>query len=246
MNKSSIIHLTEVTSTNSYLKDKLQSENVPEWTIVTSDFQSKGRGQQGNYWEAESGKNLLMSMVLYPHFLKNHQQFLVAKLIAVALCETFSAYASGFSIKWPNDIYWKDKKIAGTLIENEWLGDHIHHMIVGNGINLNQTVFVSDAPNPISLIQICGHKIDRNIFLAQFIERAKAHYEALTNLHTSELNETYQQHLYRHDGYYPYADKEGLFNARILKVGDDGYLYLTDEQNRIRTYCFKEVQFMLN
>ena len=118
------IVLAETTSTNTYLAALCQKEACAELTTVYSSFQSAGRGQRGNSWESEAGKNLLFSFVVYPEFLEAHRQFYLSQVTALALHDVLSSYTEGISIKWPNDIYWKDKKICGTLIENDLTGIH--------------------------------------------------------------------------------------------------------------------------
>ena len=140
------IVLAETTSTNTYLAALCQKEACAELTTVYSSFQSAGRGQRGNSWESEAGKNLLFSFVVYPEFLETHRQFYLSQVTALALHDVLSSYTEGISIKWPNDIYWKDKKICGTLIENDLTGIHISRSISGTGVNLNQERFLSDAP----------------------------------------------------------------------------------------------------
>ena len=153
-----LVALDETASTNQYLSqlcNQLQ-ESVAELTTVTAEFQTAGKGQRGNTWEAEEGKNLLFSFVLYPSFLEARRQFILSQIVSLAIKEELSRWSDEITIKWPNDIYWKDKKICGILIENDLSGHHIRRSIAGIGININQEVFNSDAPNPFSLKQIPG------------------------------------------------------------------------------------------
>ena len=155
-----LIHLEETDSTNKYLNELCNKQCVEELTTITADFQTSGRGQRGNSWESEAGQNLMFSFVLYPTFLKARRQFLLSQIISLAIKEELERYVSNISIKWPNDIYWKDKKICGMLIENDLTGVHISRSITGIGINVNQETFCSDAPNPVSLKQINGQSYD--------------------------------------------------------------------------------------
>lgn len=173
------IVLAETTSTNSYLSDLCNAQTCPELTSVYSSFQSAGRGQRGNSWESEAGKNLLFSFVLYPDFLEAHRQFYLSQVTALALYDVLSSYTEGISIKWPNDIYWKDKKICGTLIENDLTGIHISRSISGTGVNLNQERFYSDAPNPVSLCQITGNRYDVREILEQIMDKVADYYQRL-------------------------------------------------------------------
>ena len=131
-----IINLDETDSTNHYLAQLCDREPISEYTTVRADYQTAGKGQRGNTWESEKGKNLLFSFVLYPTFLKAHRQFLLSQLTALAVKETLELWTDDIRIKWPNDIYWKGKKICGMLIENALQGKCIEECVVGVGLNV--------------------------------------------------------------------------------------------------------------
>lgn len=149
-----IIRLEETTSTNNYLRGLVGKESLPEGSIVVTEYQTAGRGQVGNTWESEPGKNLMFSIILYPDFLPANRQFLISQIAALSVKETLDAYVDGITVKWPNDIYWRDKKICGMLIENDLTGHSLYCSVIGIGININQREFLSDALNPVSLVQI--------------------------------------------------------------------------------------------
>ena len=157
----SILKEKETDSTNNRLAQLCDRENIKEFTTLLVDKQTAGKGQRGNSWESAPGMNLTFSTVLYPSALKAREQFTLSMLIALSVYDTLSTYAEGFSIKWPNDIYWKDKKICGILIENELEGTYLLRCIAGIGVNINQEHFVSPAPNPVSLKQILGRETDQ-------------------------------------------------------------------------------------
>ena len=121
----SILKEKETDSTNNRLAQLCDRENIKEFTTLLVDKQTAGKGQRGNSWESAPGMNLTFSTVLYPSALKAREQFTLSMLIALSVYDTLSTYAEGFSIKWPNDIYWKDKKICGILIENELEGAYL-------------------------------------------------------------------------------------------------------------------------
>lgn len=239
------IFLSETNSTNSYLDELCNTTSVAELTSVYTDFQTAGRGQRGNSWESEAGANLLFSFVVYPDFLEARKQFLLSQITALALQEVLSQYTDEIRIKWPNDIYWKDKKICGTLIENDLTGIHISRSISGTGVNLNQESFLSDAPNPVSLFQITGRRYDRKEILDEFMERAAYYYSLLKNGNAELISSRYQAVLYRKEGLYAYKDKDGSFRARICGIEPSGALILEDESGKRREYMFKEVSFEL-
>ena len=151
MNYPKPIYIPQTTSTNVSLADICSKGEADNLTSVYSSFQTDGRGQRGNKWESEDGKNLLFSFVTFPKGLPAKEHFILLQITALALFDTLTEYTDGISIKWPNDIYCMDKKICGTLIEKDLSGMNIERSISGTGVNLNQKIFRSGAPNPISL-----------------------------------------------------------------------------------------------
>jgi BirA family biotin operon repressor/biotin-[acetyl-CoA-carboxylase] ligase len=239
-----LIRLAETDSTSRYLTMLCGKDDIEEFTLVVSDFQTNGRGQQGNCWEAERGKNLLFSFVLYPFFLEAQNQFLLSQIIALSIKEELDNFASGFSVKWPNDIYWEEQKIGGILIENDLAGNRIQRSIVGVGININQAKFHSFALRPVSLMQITGKQTELLPVLANLMKRYISYYEWLRRGETNAIAERYRQSLFRKEGLHPYADKDGEFIARIVRVKPEGALILEDDEGKRREYIFKEVNFV--
>ena len=229
-----IVHIDETTSTNQWLKEHGEGDMV-----VVADYQTAGRGCGTNTWESERGKNLLFSVLLHPVEIPAREQFRISMAVSVALCEMLSQYAGDFSIKWPNDIYWRDCKICGMLIENRVSGQLLAESIVGIGLNVNQRKFHSDAPNPVSLCQIVGREMDCDSLLTDFLRRLEAvsRYELLRS--------DYESKLFRRERLTEYADKTGVFQASLKGVKPDGRLLLRDGEGCDRLYAFKEVQFII-
>jgi BirA family transcriptional regulator, biotin operon repressor / biotin---[acetyl-CoA-carboxylase] ligase len=171
-----LIHINETNSTNNYLQSLCSKQKMEELTVVVADFQTSGRGQRGNSWESDPGKNLLFSTVIFPEFLEARRQFLISQVISLAIKEELDTYTTDISIKWPNDIYWKEKKICGMLIENDLMGRNISQSIAGIGININQEIFHSSAPNPVSLVQITGKEHDLFEILKNIMLRIQSYY----------------------------------------------------------------------
>ena len=241
------IHWFEsVDSTNIKLKALAWDGSLPELTVVAASDQTAGRGQPGNYWESEAAKNLTFSILIQPAFLQVQQQFYITQLVTLALVDVLKPHYQNIFIKWPNDIYADDLKLAGILIENNLKGNSISDSIIGVGLNLNQTIFKSDAPNPISLCQLTGqqHPPEEMLkaFLQTFISRYLNWIEAGNN---KALKKDYLQHLYRYNGWHWYADKTGQFEACFYAIEEDGHLRLKTRTGEIRTYAFKEVSFIL-
>jgi BirA family biotin operon repressor/biotin-[acetyl-CoA-carboxylase] ligase len=239
-----IIKIETCLSTNRQLKEWANQQALEEGTVLASEEQTAGRGQRGNHWEAEPEKNLTFSMLFYPVFLSVKNHFLLSKCIALGVKTALDRYTGNISIKWPNDIYHEDKKIAGILIENEIAGSMITQSIVGIGVNINQEIFRSDAPNPVSLKQITGQEMNRDALLEQIIYSILAFYGELSRGEAAPINSLYHHALYRKDGFFLYKDKEGIFSARIESVADDGFICLTGAKGEKRTYAFKEIAFV--
>lgn len=107
-----IIRLAETDSTNNYLREQSAKARLPEGSLVIADFQTAGKGQVGNSWESEAGKNLMFSILLYPDFLPANRQFLISQIASLSVKETLEKYTDSVTVKWPNDIYWKDRSPA--------------------------------------------------------------------------------------------------------------------------------------
>lgn len=237
-----IIHLSSVDSTNNYLMAYKPREDET-MTVVYADEQTAGRGQGSNHWESEPGKNLTFSVLVHPTMVPVMRQFLLSEAGALALWDVLGQYlgADDVKMKWPNDIYWKDKKISGTLIETRLGGGHVKDCVYGIGIDVNQEKFVSDAPNPVSMKQILGHDVDLKELLNKIIDSFKKYYAAIENGEYAAISELYHSGLYRAHGFHRYKDKDGEFEAAIVEVEDSGNLILRDREGCIRSYAFKEV-----
>ena len=239
-----------INSTNDYLKQH------PDETVVRTAFQTAGRGQQGNGWESERGQNLLFSTRLKTS-LPADEQWSINMLVAVALYKTIHAKLSTLnaklSIKWPNDLYWGDKKLAGILIEHTLSGGRIADSIVGIGLNLNQTLWRSDAPNPISLKQITGADYDPEQMMQAFLNELA---DLMAN--ASNLKQEYMSALYRREGWYWWEEREvstaptingqrteQSFEAHIADITEHGELVLQTRDNQLRTYHFKQIKYCL-
>ena len=240
-----LIHINETNSTNNYLQSLCSEQKVEELTVVVADFQTSGRGQRGNSWESAPGKNLLFSTVIFPGFLEARRQFLISQIISLAIKEELDTYTSDISIKWPNDIYWKEKKICGMLIENDLMGRNISQSIVGIGININQEAFHGAAPNPVSIYQITGKQYDIFEILKNIMLRIQSYYCQLKQDDTTSIVTRYTESLFRKDGMHRYKDADGEFLAQIVCVEPEGRLILEDEIQTKRGYMFKEVEYLL-
>ncbi|MBR5331744.1 MAG: biotin--[Muribaculaceae bacterium] len=245
--KTNIIHLDSIGSTNTYLAGR--AIDLPHATVVSTYCQTAGRGQRGNTWESQPNKNLSFSVLLRPNNIIARQQFYISEAVSVAIINTLTRYITNHrvAIKWPNDIYVDDHKICGILIENTLCGMNISQSIVGVGLNVNQREFISDAPNPISIINYIDKELSLDDLLEEVTDEIVAtfdHYDATQSFDT--LHKEYCEKLWRNDGYYTYSTPQGeKFDARIADVAPDGILTLCDTQENSRSFAFKEVMAIL-
>jgi BirA family biotin operon repressor/biotin-[acetyl-CoA-carboxylase] ligase len=238
-----IIKIDTCHSTNERLKELVTQQVLEEGAVLASREQTAGRGQRGKQWEAEPGKNLTFSLIFYPEFLAIKNHFLLSECIALGIKTVLDTYSRDISIKWPNDIYYKDNKIAGILIENEIARRVITQSIVGIGVNINQEIFRSDALNPISLKQITGQETNLSILLEQITASVLSFYKQLQEGNAEQISLLYHNALFRKEGFFAYRDKSGTFLARIESVTNDGVIHLAGINGEKRAYAFKEVSY---
>jgi len=242
------IKVSQTASTNTYLSRL--AATLPGGTVIYTPCQTAGRGQKGNSWESEDGKNLTFSMLLKRPPVKARDQFYLSEVASLAVVDALTAEAGeGFSVKWPNDIYWHDKKACGMLIESSLDGTDIAHSVIGIGLNVNQEKFISDAPNPVSLINITGHEHDLMTLLKRVCSRIEQLVDTLDdNAAREQLHNDYMQALYRNDGgLHPYEDATGnRFMASVASIAPDGTLTLRHEDGSCHDYLFKEVKHIIN
>jgi BirA family biotin operon repressor/biotin-[acetyl-CoA-carboxylase] ligase len=241
---SKLLFFENLPSTNSYAASLLREQEVPEGTVVHTNHQSSGRGQGGNKWESEENKNLLISIILFPSMINPTDQFLLSMAVSLGICDFLDMHTSAISIKWPNDIYVKNDKIAGILIENSIMGDQIENTIAGIGINVNQTEFAGDVPNPVSLAGLTGRQYDLNECLLHLTSDLDKRYKFLISGDFDLIRLDYISRLYRYKQWSKFRDVNGLFKGRIINISDTGKLRIEREDRIITEYTFKEIEFI--
>jgi BirA family biotin operon repressor/biotin-[acetyl-CoA-carboxylase] ligase len=238
-----IVRKNELNSTNNFALELIKTSNPSEGTVVLTLNQTKGRGQQSNTWESESGKNLTISIIFRPKFLPIPDQFKISEVISLGVADYLRAYIDNVSIKWPNDIYVGEKKIAGILIEHSIMGSELSHSVCGLGLNMNQMKFMSDAPNPISLGMITGEIYDLNKELDNLLTCMEKRYFQLKAGDVVNLENDYLNAMYWKDEEHQFSDENGNFCGKIVGVTDWGQLRIESEGEE-RVYNFKEVKFV--
>lgn len=247
------IEAKEAASTNTLLASMdTGAPGIAPATFLWTDRQTAGRGQRGNSWEAAPGLNITLSALFRPDRLDARCQFAVSEAVALAVVHTVdSCFGRAVaSVKWPNDIYVGDRKICGILIEHTLSSTgKIARTIAGVGLNVNQRVWVSDAPNPVSLYQIAGKEFALPELREHLAREICGLMEHIGNQEgRDDLHRKFMNRLWRGGDYVgPYRDAATgeLFFARITGVESTGHLHLTETSGRERVYAFKEVSFVL-
>ncbi|WP_184661378.1 biotin--[acetyl-CoA-carboxylase] ligase [Pedobacter cryoconitis] len=241
-----LIKLLAVDSTNNFLKRMVSnSEPLPEGTVIMAENQYEGRGQVGNKWHAEPGKNLTFSILLHPSFLSLSEQFNLNMTISIAIQKALSGITgTGLTVKWPNDIYFGDKKIGGMLLENIVSGSRIKACIVGIGINVNQEVFEAELQwRAGSIFQILQRHVDLTALLAEICSHIEAEYLKLKSGSCTNLRNEYLNSLYRFNVKANYRQNGEIIEGIITDVSESGLLSL-ETSNGVKTYNFKEIEFI--
>lgn len=238
------IELLQVESTNSYAIDKIQAKLAAHGTVWFAREQTAGRGQRGKEWFTEPGSNIILSVVADMSSLSMHQQFPLSAAVALAAHDLFNKYTQGdTAIKWPNDIYWRDRKAAGILIENVLRGNTWHWAVIGIGMNINQTSFPENMRNPVSLKQITGKDFNAVALAQELCNNLEQYYQQLKRGEVDAIMQQYHQHLYRYKQ--PVRLKKGniSFNCTIEGVSNEGDLLISNgPQER---FSFGEVEWVI-
>jgi BirA family transcriptional regulator, biotin operon repressor / biotin---[acetyl-CoA-carboxylase] ligase len=241
-----LIKLTEVSSTNDYAARLINENKAADGVVVSAAHQTSGKGQEKNTWESSPGKNLTISIIIQPG-IEAGEQFLLNMISSLAVRDFVKHHLPGskISIKWPNDIYVDDRKIAGILINNTIVGNQISWTIMGVGININQEIFLSGAPNPVSMVQISGKHFDLEVCLDSFISRFSKWSTVLKSGDFAEIQSAYHQSLYKLNKKSDFLIKGKKTQATITGVAEFGYLQL-QLADRTEILCdLKEIKYLL-
>lgn len=234
--------LDTVESSNNYAMQQVHDGLAKHGMAWFAIEQTAGKGQRGKSWTGEKGKNIAMSLVLEPEQIKIKSQFHLSAAIALGCFELLKMYAGGeIKIKWPNDLYWRDRKAGGILIENKLQGKAWKWAVAGIGININQTEFNKELVNPVSLKQITG-KTFNAVDLAK-----ELHALLMKNLETDttpdEILQQYNEHLYKINQLVTLRKAGIKFDTVIKEVSAQGRLVTVDAIER--AFDFGEVELVL-
>jgi len=234
--------LTECHSTNDLALEKVRSREVAEGSIVITDSQTKGRGQRGNQWWSEPGKNLTLSLVLQPYFLDTSEQFELNIIISLAVAELLSDYLYGIKIKWPNDLVHEEKgKIGGILIENIVNQRGIEYSVLGIGLNINQSF--PELPKVTSFLSLTGREWDKWEIFKLLVSKIEKYYIKLKKGDKIDLRNQYLDRLFRLEQWCEYDDGQ-VFTGKIIGINREGKLIIEKKDRSLNHYGFKEVKYL--
>ena len=241
-----LITLKEVDSTNTFLKNiSSNSKPVPEGTVIMAESQYAGRGQQQNKWSSDPGKNLTFSILLNPTFLAVAEQFDLTRVVSLGVHDALEPLLGDqLKIKWPNDVYYGNKKLGGILIENLLQGSQIKQSIIGIGLNINQDAFPDWVPNPVSLKQILQQDYDLRALLSEICKHIEPYYLNLKAGKKDFVRKAYLDRLYWLNRHSPFRSNDSIFEGEIKGVRDNGLLVIKNNIGAEIEFSFKEVEFL--
>lgn len=238
------MELTVVDSTNIYAMDRLQANLAAHGAAFFAHHQTAGKGQRGKTWTDEAGNNIALSVIIDPSFLFLSNQFPLSMMVAAGCYDFFSKYAGDeTAIKWPNDLYWRDRKAGGILIENQVRGNKWQGAVAGIGININQALFPENVKNPVSLKQITGKNHDVIALAKELCACLDIRYRQLQNGQTALLHDFYNRHLYQKDRQVKLKKDNRSFVCTIKEVSLSGELIVANGPQE--HFQFGEVEWLL-
>jgi len=237
-----VVFLPTCHSTNTATSELLKTSSLIEGTLVITNDQTAGQGQRGNQWESQSGKNLTFSIVLRPGFVSVEKQFSLTMCVALGITDYLNQITRGFLVKWPNDIYYKNRKVCGILIQNSLKGNMIANAVVGIGLNVNQVSF--GYPRAVSLKNIIEKELDLTETLEGICEHIEKRYLQLKLGEGQNLKRQYLNNLLGFGEHRVYSDGTD-FSGYITDVHENGKLEI-ERHDGARLYGFKEVEFVFD
>lgn len=233
--------------TLSSTNDEARDGRYGHGDLVTAEFQTAGRGQRGHAWSSAEGRNIMCSLLLEPSFLPVAEQFRLSQAVALAVCDLLAEYGIDTRIKWTNDIYAGDRKIAGILIEHSLSGERLARTVAGVGLNVNETDFAADLPNPVSMRLAAGRAFDRTEVLERLHAAFMRRYGQLEGGGAAAIEADYRARLYRLDApqrfRIPVSGEE--FTGRIRGVRPTGELRVELPDGRVEEYLFRQIEFVI-
>jgi BirA family biotin operon repressor/biotin-[acetyl-CoA-carboxylase] ligase len=245
--KDSIVHLLEVDSTNRYVRDEAaalwQNRGISDFAVVTAGHQTAGRGQRGNTWNSNAGENLLFSIHVRPgETLEVSRQFLLSQAVALSIHDAMKCHGIDTQLKWPNDIYAGNRKLAGILLELDYSGAFVERAIIGIGLNVNQENFPPMDRVPVSMKMLRKRDFTLDDVLATVLDFFEHYYTEMRFGNRNAIAAEYKRVLLGMNERHTFIDRDGRFDAVIQDIESDGHLILRRNDGSSGRYAFKEVE----
>ena len=249
-NKDSIVHLLEVDSTNRYVRDESaalwENRGTGDFAVVAAGHQTAGRGQRGNTWNSNAGENLLFSILVRPgETLEVSKQFLLSQAVALSIHDAMKCYGIDTLLKWPNDIYAGNRKLAGILLELDYSGAFVEQAIIGIGLNVNQENFPPMDRTPVSIKMLRKRDFILDDVLATILDLFEHYYTEMRFGNRDAIAAEYKRVLLGMNERHTFIDRDGHFDAVIQDIESDGHLLLQRNDGSTGRYAFKEVEMVL-
>ena len=238
------LYYENVSSTNELATELIKQEKAAHGTVVIAGNQTAGKGQRNNTWHSEPLMNLTMSIILRPKKISPVKQFYISKIISLAVCSCLEQHSASFSIKWPNDIYYKSDKIAGILIEHSIIGNKISASVCGLGLNINQTEFAGILRNPVSLKNIMGRDFNIQEIQDGILAKLSNLYRLLEEGKFNKIDKAYLGRLYLLGKESEFIANGKTFRGIISGINNSGQLVMTLPDGKDRSFSFKEIEFV--
>ena len=239
-----IVQLNEVGSTNIYANSLLAENKTSSETVISAYSQNQGRGQLGTFWESEPGKNLTFSLILFPKYLPVEKLFALTQAVSIAIVKFLQEHNIAARVKWPNDIYVSNNKIAGILIENAILGKSLSHCVIGIGLNVNQGNFGEYLPKAVSMQMLSNKDFLLSELLNELLTHIQITIEQIKRQEFEKLKADYMLKLYRNNEWHSFSTGDFTFTGKIINVKETGELVILSENGKTSDYLFKEIVFM--
>ena len=249
-NKESIVRLATVDSTNRYMRDNANElwnrYGANGFVVVTAGHQTAGRGQRGNTWSSNAGENLLLSIIVRPgEDLEVKRQFLLSQAVAMSIHDAMKCYGIETRLKWPNDIYAGNRKLAGILLELDYSGAFVEQAIIGIGLNVNQENFPPMDRTPVSMKMLRKRDFILDDVLATILDLFEHYYTEMRFGNRDAIAAEYKRVLLGMNERHTFIDRDGHFDAVIQDIESDGHLILRRNDGSTGRYAFKEVEMLL-
>ena len=248
--KDSIVHLLKVDSTNRYVRDEAaalwKNRGISDFAVVTAGHQTAGRGQRGNTWNSNAGENLLFSILVHPgETLEVSKQFQLSQAVALSIHDAMKCHGIDTQLKWPNDIYAGNRKLAGILLELDYSGAFVEQAIIGIGLNVNQENFPPMDRTPVSMKMLRKRDFILDDVLATILDLFEHYYTEMRFGNRDAIAAEYKRVLLGMNERHTFIDRDGHFDAVIQDIESDGHLILRRNDGSAGRYAFKEVEMVL-